>query len=627
MSLLDRITAHSDLQNRLLLQNDRIGQMAHQPSSALPKPLSYIDEELLREYNQQFPVGQKYKSPEYEPELEEPVLEPLADPSLENEEDVRHFYDAVSKDLSVLRRELAHLEFEKKDFKRKVDEGFNTGIYHQPSKNLGQIEKEITEVKKKIEQLTTALTDVNNLKEQNRLIILANEGRKQETRKRNKEVIEKYKDAIHILNNGQFSTHQQANETEEQYLERLRRNAETEVVDMKLQDSKALTMKRFREKLKELIRNPSIIDQVANQIDNSFDTITNRFELLKKWPDVSRRFIKLYGQNNSHITADDILFFFREYLGNMMPDEEEDYDLSIISKTTKTAPLYSSGRTDTSSYITASKKISYKVDTDTNTFLMLNNQTQKELYLKIGDLNGLNQVLYSYTGEERSYQGILGETQFKQINQETGITKPDFKKIFSSESPSGILEGVFRSGIIPETKGTFHRDTLRVGKHRRATEQLGYGLREEQIPEEVPFGNVLLYLKKLHLHNILAVKHHNKINIAGFKNTKVSDKFVDIIMKLVQGVYPTHSQLHGLSHNEKLLYDRLVVLAKLHKEVPNTHDKTITDLKKRLDLLHGEQDIGNNNPEIRKEIYYILHALKDFKCLSLGQVRKYLKEN
>jgi len=629
MSLLNRITAHTDLQNRLLLQNDRIGQMAHQPISALPKPLSYIDEELLREYNEQFPVGfrqpdgtlRKYQSPEYEPELEQPELESLADPYLENEEDMKHFYEEISKELAKLRQELKYLETEKKDFKRMIDQGFKTGIYQAPAKSLAQIEHDITNVKKEIQLITDEIQAVNNLKDQNKQIKLANKGRIQETKQKNKVITDKYRDALNALNSGQFSTEQQANETEEQYLERLRRNAETEVVDMKLQDSRALTMRRFREKLRELVRKDSIIDQVSNQIDGDFNDVSNRFELLKKWPEVSRKFIQLYGQYNPQVTADDLLFFFNEYLQGKT-EEVEEYEIEKLAQTRKSVP----STPLRSPYIQASKKVSYNIDTDTNTFLMLNNQTKKELYLKVGDQGQMEQVLFSFTGEKNTYKGILSENQFKQITNETGITKPDFKKILGSEIPSGMLEGLFGHGIIPQTKGVFVADNLRIGKHRKVTEQLGYGLREEQIPDEVPLGNVLLYLKKLHLHGILAVKHHNKVNIAGFKNTKVSDKFVDIIMKLVQGVYPTHSQLNSLAHNEKLLYDRLIVLAKLHKQVPNTNDKTISDLKKRLHLLEGELDIGNNNPEIKKEIYYILHALKDFKSLSLGQVRKYLKE-
>ena len=95
--------------------------------------------------------------------------------------------------------------------------------------------------------------------------------------------------------------------------------------------------------------------------------------------------------------------------------------------------------------------------------------------------------------------------------------------------------------------------------------QVGFGIKTENLPETEHFGKVLLLLHKLYYNNILSVKYHNKINIKGFKNVKVSDKFVKIIMNSLSGKHPTTADINAWSINEKQVYDRLIYLAKLNK--------------------------------------------------------------
>ena len=130
----------------------------------------------------------------------------------------------------------------------------------------------------------------------------------------------------------------------------------------------------------------------------------------------------------------------------------------------------------------------------------------------------------------------------------------------------------------------------------------------------------------MYYHNILAVKHSGNISIAGLKNTKVSDKFVAIIMSLIQGDHPTHTEINALPMIEKQLYDRLIHLAQLNKKLPHTEDKTIHDLKKRMKLIEGEIHAGNNSPLLKKELYVLCHALKDFGVLSMTELKDYLSQ-
>ena len=156
--------------------------------------------------------------------------------------------------------------------------------------------------------------------------------------------------------------------------------------------------------------------------------------------------------------------------------------------------------------------------------------------------------------------------------------------------------------------------------------QYGYGIASENIPKVVPFGELYLYMRKLYYENILSVRNKNMKVIAGFRATKISEPFMKLLLNMMRGINPTHSDLESLKTGEREVYDRLITLAHLNKNVVHQKDNTVKDLKKRLKLLESEIEIGNNSPLIKKEIYGILHSLKDFKVITPAQIKKYLQQ-
>jgi hypothetical protein len=98
------------------------------------------------------------------------------------------------------------------------------------------------------------------------------------------------------------------------------------------------------------------------------------------------------------------------------------------------------------------------------------------------------------------------------------------------------------------------------------------------------------------------------------------------MMKLLQGTHPTHAEITGLPLVEKQLYDRLIHLANLNKMLPNTESKTIEELKRRMKLIEGEINAGNNSPLLVKELYAICHTLKEFGMLSIKELKMYMSQ-
>jgi hypothetical protein len=82
-------------------------------------------------------------------------------------------------------------------------------------------------------------------------------------------------------------------------------------------------------------------------------------------------------------------------------------------------------------------------------------------------------------------------------------------------------------------------DTLKRVEEKEDEEQdwdeevsSGKGIKNHILPSTVPFGKIALDLNKLFYQNILSIKRHNGNKIIGHKNKRVSDNFVDIIMKM-----------------------------------------------------------------------------------------------
>ena len=108
---------------------------------------------------------------------------------------------------------------------------------------------------------------------------------------------------------------------------------------------------------------------------------------------------------------------------------------------------------------------------------------------------------------------------------------------------------------------------------------------------------------------------------------KVSEKFVHIIMNMMEKHYPSSHELSLLSSTEEQIFDRLFMIGGINKHLThNTSDKSISQLKHRLKLIESEIEAGNDNHELKKELNVILHSLKDFGVVEHKQVKQYLQQ-
>jgi len=139
-------------------------------------------------------------------------------------------------------------------------------------------------------------------------------------------------------------------------------------------------------------------------------------------------------------------------------------------------------------------------------------------------------------------------------------------------------------------------------------------------------GKVVIDLHKLFYNNILSLRDKHNYIIPGHKNTRVSNEFVQIVMKLVKRQNITKEDLKSLMISERQLWDDLMFVSGLQKDNFTSHDKTVSHLKEQEAILRGELEAGNNNPDLYPKYKEALHKLHTFGVVSQTQVKQSLKE-
>ena len=140
------------------------------------------------------------------------------------------------------------------------------------------------------------------------------------------------------------------------------------------------------------------------------------------------------------------------------------------------------------------------------------------------------------------------------------------------------------------------------------------------------FGKVYITADQLYYNNLLEIRNKSNRQVTGVPNIIVSDTLVHLIFKILDGGNLTKSDLSVLKPNEKVVYDKLMKLSGFHKTIVNSVDETLSEMKKRLELISGEIEAGNNNKVILKEAHGILHSMAQMKVITHVEASKYYKD-
>ena len=451
-----------------------------------------------------------------------------------------------------------------------------------------------------------------------------NDGVRRSVMKRNADKVNAYSNELSSLNRGQFRMDKRPDESDDEFVQRLKDVGETEYEESDQYDSAYLSnMTQFKTNMKNITRDEALIDSLLRSMSPE-----ELFKLNQKFPLYKSEFLKIYGAFNKTINYEDVVETIKIFLVKG--------SLNVGSDRNNTAPQILQGNELVAGKFTYSKHAN-------DTLAIQNIENQNILYLKVSkttDNKGLlkrHLVLASKTGDKGSFVsiGMRMSAQRAQNNPDESlkhlfvdyleINSADSEKIFNKTRPS--LEDIanFVKHYVKDTPFI----ELHEVERRNQGKIYGYGIQpNEELPKHCAFGKVIIELDKLYYKNILAVKDKKLRNISGFKNTPVSDDFVEIIMNMCRdSTMPKKSEISGLSGPNTELWNLLIHYSGLHKSnVDTSKNETIKNLKERLQLVEGEIEAGNDNDEVVDELRSILMKLKNLDVITSYQAINHFKQ-
>jgi hypothetical protein len=371
-------------------------------------------------------------------------------------------------------------------------------------------------------------------------------------------------DEVNRLNRGRLILEQQPNEDADQFKTRMLETGQaTFDEDFIEQQAELRVYKDLKMKMKDIVRDELFIDQFLKTITAGQD-YDDAFKYDKAWTAISRAFREFYGEFNDNITVDEL----RDFFDNVIQRG------STFQSQPREEPSFKSSLVNPYTLTSAQLRSTYAND---------------------------YKVWYSK-------------------NRKPGVKS--WSRV-SNQGKDKILEDLEAADIIqPPTlrraRSASAADISEVSTTRFST---GAGM----LPKEAMIGRVKINPRALYYDNMLVLLHENGHHFQGFRNTKVSDAFVNVIMKLMNDEEISSKDVADLELAEKPLFDHFLYLSGHHKKIGNGLKQTREQMKERFQLLEGQRDAGNTNPEIMEELINLLYKMSTHKMISRSDAFKHIK--
>jgi hypothetical protein len=443
-----------------------------------------------------------------------------------------------------------------------------------------------------------------------------------------KKISRDYEEGMMQANPNKLLLQQQPNESSEDYITRIK-TIEEEKFDINIHGDKTIlnNIRKLKAKLKLIIREPSKIENIIKSFTpDEIYKINKYFEVIKG------KFLKIYGYNNKDLSDQDIHDEMINILNAIESPPVDIYELEDTGPAVAPAAPAAPSTLIPLNYSSGSASIfEYMVD-DNSLFIKT---SKKHLYIKIGKKDGTKLILFSKSLNDTgnfssiSFRGSGENTWdslfYNYLKLLTAPNKEIYDQLFTTTKRDDIFDELgTKYGLTPidkikktrvHTSGIYNVNTY------------GWGInKNEEIPKYIKFGNVIILLNKLYHKNILSLKYPSMHAKEFFPNHKVSDTFVEIIMKLSQNEPSPTTLINSLKNEEKEILDTLLYVAGMHKKVNTNKNDTVDKLKKELQLIEGEISAGNNNKELLIELKMVLDKLYLLGVISLNAHKKYYNQ-
>lgn len=465
-------------------------------------------------------------------------------------------------------------------------------------------------------------------------------------------------DDFNILNRGKARMDRGDQETDEEYQRRLIETGAMTYDEDAMEASADLEFReQLRNKMKEILRNTALISNAIKLLSGE-----EVFETVKQWERVKKAYLDVYGPFNPNVTEDDLKVFFLDMVAPSISSLNLKYGpvvsaaaavpaLAVVPprpKLPETAVSKSSfHKSDLAAWVgTHYPELSEnlkKAGTKTNQIAYL---VREKVVLTKAEMLATARASEAARPSGPSFPSVPSftapraeEKKEEDDNRHLEDLKGAFGDIYGREITANLLyEAAMRSttlerfnervqGLVSdgEDLSEFLKFRTKTGLGIRA--RVGHGLQpiKHALPKLIDFGRVKISPTSLYYKNTLAIKHKSGNSLTGINNTRVSDQFVSIIMDLLKGKKPTLKDFSRLGIGEKQIYDQLIFMAGLSKDVDNDFGSTKEDMKKRLQLVEGEIGAGNNNPDVKKELHSLLHKMAQCNMIGFDAAKKHYK--
>jgi hypothetical protein len=205
------------------------------------------------------------------------------------------------------------------------------------------------------------------------------------------------------------------------------------------------------------------------------------------------------------------------------------------------------------------------------------------------------------------YQPVMGSdgkmygNKYKASLAGAGMQKPDTIHI-DINSHNG--EGYKMSG-----DGFMHRK-IKIGK----------GIEVQEQPRYKTFGKYIIHIPYLENDNILNFKFPSMGSIPTLKPVNIDDNFKEFILDILETGKVSQKHYDSLTDAEKAHFNKVIKGAGLSNSLQFKADNKIDDKKdlKRLDILLGEINAGNDNDKVKKECKELIK-----RCVMNGSLPKH----
>ena len=438
----------------------------------------------------------------------------------------------------------------------------------------------------------------------------------------NKKIVQKYEETFNILNRNRNSVKQDPNESDQDYITRIK-SLETLPLDKDIfKDKVALEGSR---KLMTNLRNVLRDEVKISEIVKSFGP-QEIFIINTNWKAIQEQLKIKFGINNPNTTVTDYITEMVDVISTLQNKPFGTVLAPVAPTTSTTLADAKEPGSATNTLHTDGSPSEFKTAIEDNCLYIGNKKRKKGIWVKIGK-KPRDFIMFSNTtkdeGNFRAFKHTGSDDyNFKKIMGILGLDKDtDIKTQLFGPPGSTVADMINHLKTVIKLQ----RET---SKYFEDEKMYGWGMKNEEVPKTANFGKNIILLNKLYYKNILSVKDKKMHSVEHLPNVKVSDTLAEIIFDMCRNVQPTKETLDSLKSSERELFDLLLYISGLSKSksIGTKKDVHIKELKERLKLVESQIRAGNNNPVVKSELKEIIQKLYLYNAISMNNGKAYLKQ-